>query len=344
MIPKILIFFILLCSYYSGYAQIASSGRQVSVHGHITCPPGTTFDTLVVRLTGSAAYIPSSYVFPNGEFQFDSVNPGSYLLELTDVSGNRITQQLVTIDENNNDIAIALPEPRGSRPITGTVSLFELAHKVPGKAKKELQLAEKASSKKDMDGCLGHLQAAVEIDPEYLEARRQLGLCYMRLEQPEKIIETFSEVLKRDPRSAVAYAGISAAHLLMSKFSEAESAARRAMSFNPVLVRARYVLGLSLASQNKNHAEALELMTNTADAIPAAHFVAAQLLARQGEMDRARAEVKAYLGSGETSHQKEATEWLGELDRQFPPETVSDEVKPGSKSEQKPVAGKAAKR
>jgi hypothetical protein len=116
------------------------------------------------------------------------------------------------------------------------------------------------------------------------------------------------------------------------------------MSFNPVLVRARYVLGLSLASQNKNHAEALELMTNTADAIPAAHFVAAQLLARQGEMDRARAEVKAYLGSGETSHQKEATEWLRELDQQFPPETVSDEAKPVSKSEQKSVTGKAAKR
>jgi tetratricopeptide (TPR) repeat protein len=344
MFSNILFCFILLSFSYSGYAQMASSGRQVAVHGHIVCPPGTTFDTLVVRLTGSSAYIPSSYVYPNGDFQFDSVPTGSYLLELTDVSGNRITQQLVTVDENNNDIAIPLPELRGSRPITGTVSLFELAHKVPGKAKKEFQLAEKASSKKDMAACLQHLQAAVEIDPEYLEARRQLGLCYMRLNQPEKIIETFSEVLKRDPRSAVAYAGISAAHLQMSRFSEAESAARRAISFNPVLVRARYVLGLSLASQNKSHAEALDLMVNSAHAIPVAHFVAAQLLASQGDMDRARTEVKEYLTSGEPSHQKEAADWLRELDQQFPPETASAPAKPAPNSEQKSVAGKAAKR
>jgi tetratricopeptide (TPR) repeat protein len=269
---------------------------------------------------------------------------GSYLLELTDVSGNRITQQLVTVDDNNNEITIPLPELRGSRPITGTVSVFELAHKVPKKAKKELDLAEKASAKKDLAACVRHLQAAVEIDPEYLEARRQLGLCYMRLEQPEKIIETFSEVLKRDPRSAVAYASISAAHLLMSRFSEAESAARRAISFNPVLVRARYVLGLSLASQNKSHAEALELMASSAETIPAAHFVAAQLLANQGEIDRARSEAKAYLASGEPSHQKEATDWLHELDQQFPPETVAaEDSKPVSNRDKKTAAGKAAK-
>jgi tetratricopeptide (TPR) repeat protein len=269
---------------------------------------------------------------------------GSYLLELTDVSGNRITQQLVTVDDNNNEITIPLPELRGSRPITGTVSVFELAHKVPKKAKKELDLAEKASAKKDLAACVRHLQAAVEIDPEYLEARRQLGLCYMRLEQPEKIIETFSEVLKRDPRCAVAYASISAAHLLMSRFSEAESAARRAISFNPVLVRARYVLGLSLASQNKSHAEALELMASSAETIPAAHFVAAQLLANQGEIDRARSEAKAYLASGEPSHQKEAADWLHELDQQFPPETVAaEDSKPVSNRDKKTAAGKAAK-
>jgi tetratricopeptide (TPR) repeat protein len=188
------------------------------------------------------------------------------------------------------------------------------------------------------------LQAAVDIDPEYLEARRQLGLCYMRLEQPEKIIETFGEVLKRDPRSAIAYASIGAAHLLMSRFSEAESAARRAISINPILARARYVLGLSLASQNKSHTEALELMVHSADAIPAAHFVAAQLLANQGEIDRARAEVKAYLAAGEPSHQKEATEWLHELDQQFPPETASaQDSKPVSNSDEKTVPGTAAK-
>ncbi len=343
MFSNILFCFILLFFSYSGYAQIASSGRQVAVHGHVVCPPGTTLDTLVVRLTGASAYIPSSFVYPNGDFQFDSVPTGSYLLELTDVSGNRITQQLVTVDDTNNDIAIQLPELRGSRPITGTVSVFELAHKVPGKAKKEVELAEKASSKKDMAACLRHLQAAVEIDPEYLEARRQLGFCYMRLEQPDKIIETFSEVLKRDPRSAVAYASIGAAHLLMSHFSEAESAARRAMSYNPVLVRARYVLGLSLASQNKSHDEALDLMVNSAHAIPVAHFVAAQLLASKGDMDRARTEVKAYISSGETSHQKEAADWLRELDQQFPPETASTPAKPAPNTEKTSVAG-AAKR
>ena len=85
-------------------------------------------------------------------------------------------------------------------------------------------------------------------------------------------------------------------------------------------------------------------MVNTAGtSSPVAHFVAAQLLASQGEMDRARTEVKAYLTSGEQSHQKEAADWLRDLDQQFPPEAVSAQAKPVPNIEQKSIVGKAAK-
>jgi hypothetical protein len=50
------------------------------------------------------------------------------------------------------------------------------------------------------------------------------------------------------------------------------------------------------------------------------------------------------LASGEPSHQKEAADWLHELDQQFPPESVAaQDSKPVSNSDKKTAAGKAAK-
>jgi len=73
-----------------------------------------------------------------------------------------------------------------------------------------MEAARKACGKQQLAASVEHLQKAVEFDLEYIEARQELGRWYVRLDQPDNVIETFQGILKLDPRSADAYSFIAA--------------------------------------------------------------------------------------------------------------------------------------
>jgi tetratricopeptide (TPR) repeat protein len=89
-------------------------------------------------------------------------------------------------------------------PGAGVVSLARLNHKVPKKARKEYDKAQKRVEEGDLDGSLEHLKRATEIDREYLEARNNPGCRYLQKGQPEDALVAFRRALEIDkyaPRS-----------------------------------------------------------------------------------------------------------------------------------------------
>ena len=133
-----------------------------------------------------------------------------------------------------------------------TVSIAQLLHKVPSKAMKEYREALKAFDNQNVNRGTVHLENAVQIDPGYLEAQRELGTSRLQTDQPDLALVAFEQVLKIDPRSIVAYAGSGFALLLMNQFADAERCARQALEIDRSNFAAHYVLGLSLAVQEKN--------------------------------------------------------------------------------------------
>jgi len=295
-------------------APLSDMDDDAGIHGRIENEPGTRMEGLFleVRETGGgmARRLP---VGPNGEFSIGGVNPsGNYILRVTNMQGDVIAEEMAS--PSTGEVLIHLPKLSGSKPPNGTVSLFELEHKVDPKALKMAGAADKTLAKThDLHTYIDKIQKAVEIDPDYLGARRNLAVAYLKTGQNQKAIEQFKEVLKRDPHMAMAYAASSAAHLQLGQFAAAEECARRALAIEPEDEASRYYLGVSLQLQQKDDAEALGLLQNVAARYPRAHLSAAEILERTGQKGEARSQLHAYLDSGDKSVQQQVKAWLSSL-------------------------------
>ena len=283
------------------------------VHGSIVHRPGTMVANLMVEVCDFNGRVARTVVSPDGSFDFSSIPSGQYDLRVLDLAGNVVTEQEVSVRDGFADVQIRLPERKTESPASGTVSLAQLGHKVPSKARKEALLAQKAWKKGELQTCADHLKRATAIDPDYLDAWNSLALVYVRLNQPEKVIPAFGEVLRIDPHAALAYSLIGAAQATMGHFAEAEVAARRSLEIDSTSERSRYVLGLSLAQQNKNDAEALKYLRQSYDAFPMARMVAAQVLARRGNIVEARSQLEMYLPLAPPSQGDQVKRWLASL-------------------------------
>jgi len=61
----------------------------------------------------------------------------------------------------------------------------------------------------------------------------------------------------------------------LEQYADAKAAARQALRIVPTHLRARFLLGMSLAAQRKNDGEALECLADSADIFPGSHMFTA---------------------------------------------------------------------
>jgi tetratricopeptide (TPR) repeat protein len=129
-------------------------------------------------------------------------------------------------------------------------------------------------------------------------------------DQPEKTLAQLWGAAAQNPKSAAARVNISFALLSMNRLQQAEWTAREALEMDPANAQAQLILGWTLAREYRYTAEALDCLRRAARAYPVAHLGAADVLAHQGSTAEARAELQAYLASGEKDYRIAAQNWL----------------------------------
>jgi hypothetical protein len=132
-------------------------------------------------------------------------------------------------------------------------------------------------------------------------------------DEPQKTLAQLWGAAAQNPKSAAARLNISFALLSQNRLQQAEWTAREALELEPANAQARLILGWSLAREYRYTAEALDCLRGAAAAYPVAHLGAADVLAHQGAIAEARAELKAYLASGEKDYARPAENWLKAL-------------------------------
>lgn len=250
----------------------------------------------------------------DGRFQIGNLRPGDYQLRVTNGVGGVIEQQYVRVNGVGDFVTVRLPEVKRERPVSGTVSVARLGHKVPGKARKEFDKAVKAAEKNDSQKAIEHLKKAIEIDPDFMEAYNNLGARYLRINQPAEAAVQLERAVQLDGSSSQAHSNLAIAYLMLQRFDEAEREAREAVTLDSTSNSARYVLGMALAAQNRDSQEAVLNLDAAAREIPKARLTAAQVLARDGQRAAAAAELRKYLDSGHGENREEVQEWLAELE------------------------------
>lgn len=224
-----------------------------------------------------------------------------------------IQRDFRSLRENFGPLIVRLPARNDKRPISGVVSAKRLRHPVPSKALREFARAENAFQKGDVQESCEHLEKAIQIYPDYMEAHNNLGARRMRRGDSEGAATEFQKAAELDPAAVLANTNLALALLNLKRNREAEAAARRALQIDPAFLPARYALGLSSAAQDDCSLEAVGNLQKAAEQYPQARLAAARMLVCRGQTGEAADQLRAYLASPKAENTQTVTSWLGRL-------------------------------
>lgn len=106
---------------------------------------------------------------------------------------------------------------------------------------------------------------------------------------------------------------LSVALIKLRRYADAELAARHALELDPTNSIARYLLGCTLAMEDRNAAEALEMLRATQNMFPESRLVIAKILLRQPATKDAKRELQEYLAIPGIEKREMAESWLAKL-------------------------------
>ena len=118
-----------------------------------------------------------------------------------------------------------------------------------------------AADRDDLDAAIKDFKEALGRDQTMLGAWQDLGLAYIKLKRWPDAVETFAELVRRQPDSADAAYFYALSLFNAGKISEAEREVRRVLRLNAGVAEAHTLLGVILAARGNANAEASEALT-----------------------------------------------------------------------------------
>jgi tetratricopeptide (TPR) repeat protein len=215
----------------------------------------------------------------------------------------------------------AAPKP----PLANPVPVSQL--RIPSKALKEFERASKAFHSGDIRTSAEHLQKAVQIYPDFIDAHNALGLRFIQIGEYQKALAEHEIAVSLDPRSPQIHQDLSLALLLLNRFQEAEAEARQALDLDSQPAAPRYFLARALIGQNRITPEAIQLLQKSEHAFPNASLVLAQIHFTEGRTEQVIADLRHYLKASFDPENKQKAEcWVAQLSRQPAPAGCPTEI------------------
>jgi Tfp pilus assembly protein PilF len=305
----IVAFFLLMSSRLS-----AQYVPHVMVEGEIVRDGANLSDGLLLELRGiNSLETAQRTEVIDGRFEIPNVAIGEYEVRIFNSRGKIVYQDDTRVSEAHAWLIIHLIDERKTQPPSSqptVVSVQRLLHPIPAKAAAEFQRADEASRSGDVNKSMQHLQKALGIYPDYVEAHNNLGVAYMNLGQYDKAADEFRKAVALDPAADRAYSNLALSLSDLGRFEEAEVAVRKALQLAPNSIVTRYVLGRVLFAQNKNTPEMLDSFQKSVEQFPLAHLFLAQILVDRGSRVEAAAELQRYLETGKQERRTEVQGWL----------------------------------
>jgi Flp pilus assembly protein TadD len=200
-----------------------------------------------VELISAGRIVGRAPIAPDGHFELGGVAPGEYELRVAGPDETIVQRQFVSVHGHLEGLVFRLEGAARARPVAGTVTLDSLLHPPPAAARKEFLRAARAAEKGACQESMRHLRKALAVFPGYVEARNDLGVCYMRQGACQQAAAEFQEAARLDPGAVRPMANLALAWIALRRYADAESAARRAIADDPGFAPARRALSLALS-------------------------------------------------------------------------------------------------
>lgn len=191
-----------------------------------------------------------------------------------------------------------------------TISVEQLAHRVPASVAREYAASAKALAAGDLARSIALCRKAIQSDPDNASAHNDLGVLYLNDGRLDEAIAEFQRAIALQPTLTSALVNASFASLSRGNPQDAERFARSALDLRRLDHRAHLLLCWSLVAQHIYTRAALESLRIAEREFPEARLAAADVLMHQGSLDEARAEVELYLAGETLEHKSLAETWL----------------------------------
>jgi tetratricopeptide (TPR) repeat protein len=180
----------------------------------------------------------------------------------------------------------------GADPVLASVSVAQL--RIPAKAVKHLESAQKRFSNQDMPGTMAEIGRALRIDPKCARAFSLRSFVKLAENDSNGAIEDAVRAVALDPHDAESYLALATAYNDAKEFSNAAEAARQAVSTAPNAWQGRLELAKSLYGQGQ-YVPALGALNMIHKDFPDVHLVRADVLIRLERTGEAAEEFKLFM-------------------------------------------------
>jgi Tfp pilus assembly protein PilF len=275
-------------------AQVAITG---SIRGRVSQPNGDSLEEAVlVRLENIRGVKATIFTDNQGQFTFFGLAPGIYYVVVD--GDNRREGGSVTVEvfpSAPSIVNVLLREKTTELKKKATaVSAAELSQKVPPAAQKEFDRASAASKQGKTDDAITHYRKAIEIYPNFLMARNDLGAQLMTQGKLDDAAEELHYAIAIDPKAFNPRLNLGMVFVKQHNFIEGADQLRRALSLDATSASAHFYLGLALIGmEDAESAASAEKEFKTAYSIGGTKYALA--LFHLGELYVSRGEREAAL-------------------------------------------------
>ena len=221
-------------------AQIGQISGQVRYSGSNQ----PAFNAIISCDSYISGFIGQQYADRNGRFQFSRLQLGQYTIrvKLPGYLEEKQDVDLSTAITANLQFQLRTDslKPTAS-PITGTIA----ANLPPPAAKVEFDQAValiETGKKDDIEQALPHLQKALALYPNFIEAELKLGTAYMDLSAWDKAEQALRAVIQVDPKADNAYFALGEVYRREKKYDQAAKVLEDGLVIEPRSAQGHFTL------------------------------------------------------------------------------------------------------
>lgn len=203
------------------------------------------------------------------------------------------------LDERNRFL-LALSYIAISRKSLAIQELEALQQSYPANAVYPYWLSRMAYRQLDLQRALTNAQTAVRLDPKFMKAYDQLGLCFAGLNQTNEAIQAYTEAIRlnRGQASRSPWPSMNLGSLLLrlERLDEAESHLRDSVSIDPRFPTAHLRLGRVLEKKERLDDAVAELSeaARLDPTYPEPHYALARIYRQRHDPEKAKTELNLF--------------------------------------------------